>query len=115
MPEYFDAEALLADCRRKQRRAGEVARRARRKLGVETGARRSPTYLTDGLTAEEIERDTRSIYKVLAIWRKIGKTSASPLTLPSGKRLVPKTSSTAGRARREYAVTRPRRRRGVSA
>jgi hypothetical protein len=44
MPEYFDAEALLADCRRKQRRAGEVARRARRKLGVETGARRSPTY-----------------------------------------------------------------------
>jgi hypothetical protein len=108
----FDPEALLADVRRKRERTEEVARRARLKLGVEAGSHRSPTYLTDGLTAEEIERDTRSIYRILAVWRQIGKRGASTIRLPSGKVLTPKNTDNQ-LARREYAVTRPRRRRGV--
>jgi hypothetical protein len=60
MTQYVDAEALLADVRRKQQRAEEVARRVRSKLGV--GRPRS--HLTDGLTAEEIERDTAWIYHI---------------------------------------------------
>jgi hypothetical protein len=40
MTEYVDAAALLEDCRRKQKRADEVARRARAKLGVQTATRR---------------------------------------------------------------------------
>jgi hypothetical protein len=111
MTEHVDAAELLADARRKQQRVRAVARRAHAKLGVED--RSSPTYLTDGLTAEEIERDTASIHKVLAVWRRIGKTSPSPLTLPSGKTIIPKKSATNERGRIEYAVTRPRSRRGV--
>jgi hypothetical protein len=108
---HFDPEALLADVRRKQKRAEEVARRARSKLGVATPR----SHLTDGLTAEEIERDTASIYRIMNIWRRIGKTTPSPITLPSGKTLVPKRSTSDRRGKLEYAVTRPRRRRGVSA
>jgi len=104
---YFDPDALLADARRKQRRADEIAERARARLGIET-APRSPTYLTDGLTAEEIERDTASIYKIMDIWRRIGKTTPSPITLPSGKTIVPKRSPAGQRGRVE---ARPRRRR----
>jgi hypothetical protein len=111
MTEYFDAEALLADVRRMQKRADEVARRARTKLGVRTPR----SHPTDGLTAEEIERDTASIYKIMDVWRRIGKTTPSPITLPSGRTIVPKKSATNERGRTEYAVTRPRRHRGVSA
>jgi hypothetical protein len=108
MTQYIDADALLADARRKKERTDALSRRARTRLGVDRDDRRSPTYLTDGLTAEQIDRDTRSIYKVLAVWKKIGKTSPSPLTLPSGKTLIPKRyASDHQPARREYAVTRP--------
>jgi hypothetical protein len=110
---HFDPDALLADARRKQRRAHEIAERARARLGIDT-APRSPTYLTDGLTAEEIERDTASIYKVMDIWRRIGKTTPSPITLPSGKTIVPK-ATTEGRGRIEYAVPRRRRQKGARA
>jgi hypothetical protein len=112
---YVDAEALLADVRRKRERTEEVARRARLKLGVGTGSRRSSNYLTDGLTAEEIERDTASIYKIMDIWRRIGKTTPPPVTLPSGRTIVPKKATTEGRGRIEYAVPRRRRRKGTRA
>lgn len=92
-----DADALLADIARKRERVEEISRDARRKLRVvgAGAARRSPTYLTDGLTAEEIERDTASIYKIMAVWRQIGKKTPSPITLPSGKKLIPKRSPAA--------------------
>ena len=70
--------------------------------------RARPPILTDGLTAEEIERDTASIYKIMDIWRRIGKTTPSPITLPSGKTIVPKRSPAGQRGRVE---ARPRRRR----
>ena len=65
----FDPEALRADMRRTQERVNEVAERARSKLGV--GTPRSE--LTDGLTAQEIERDTASIRKIMAVWRAIDR------------------------------------------
>ncbi len=105
---HFDPEALRADLHRKQERADEVATRAREKLGVGTPRSR----LADGLTAEEIERDTASIYHIMDIWRRIGKTTPSPITLPSGRTIVPRGSPAGQRARRE---ARPRRwRRGSS-
>jgi hypothetical protein len=115
MTQYVDAEALLADVRRKKERTDELARRARLKLGARTGSRRPSNYNTDGMTAEEIERDTRAINKVMAVWRAIGKTTPSPLTLPSGRTIVPKRTTTEGRGRTEYAVPRRRRRKGAKA
>jgi hypothetical protein len=100
MTEYIDADALLADVRRKQKRAEEVASRARQKLGV----RRSSSYSYGGMTAEEIERDTRALNHVLDVWRQIGKRSPSPVTLPSGQTLTPSPRATA-RAAIEYAAT----------
>jgi hypothetical protein len=86
------------------------------KLGVRTGSRRSSNYLTDGLTAdEEIERDTRAIYKVMDVWRRIGKTTPSPIGLPSGRTIVPKRATTEGRGRIEYAVPRRGRRKRAEA
>jgi hypothetical protein len=105
MTQYFDPEELLADGRSKQRRAEAIAQRAHAKLG----SRSSAPHFTDGLTAEEIERDTASIWKILGIWRRIGKTSPSPITLPSGRTIYPKKSPSGETSRREYAVTRPRR------
>ena len=106
MTQYVDAEALLADVRRKQGRAEDAVARARLKLSSRN------SHLTDGLTAEEIERDTRAIYKVMDVWRQIGKKTPSPITLPSGRTIVPKRSPRGQRAAR--VERRPLRHRGVS-
>jgi excisionase family DNA binding protein len=78
--EYFDPEKLLADARARKKAADE-----------------------------RIDRDTASIYKIMAIWRRIGKTTPSPITLPSGRRIVPKRSASDLPAKREFALPRPGR------
>jgi hypothetical protein len=115
MPEYIDPAALRADMRAKQERVDAISALAARKLGVRASRSRSSRSLDD-LTAEEIERDTLSIRRILSVWRQIGKREPSPITLPSGRRLIPKSCATGASSRGiEYAVVRPhkKQRRGV--
>jgi hypothetical protein len=109
MTEFFDPDALLADVRARSKAANEQVDRIRARAGMKPSSRRSRPHFTDGLTAEQIERDTASIYRIMAIWRRIGKTTPSPIRLPSGRTIVPKSSATDLPARREFAVTRPRK------
>jgi hypothetical protein len=67
---------------------------------------------TAGLSAEELERDTASIKKILGVWRAIGKRDASPVRLASGRWIIPKKSAERLSSPRENALGRPRRRRG---
>lgn len=76
------------------------------------GGESSRHSLTDGMSAEQIERDAQSIRRILGVWRRIGKRDASPITLPSGRRLVPKSSTTERITQREYAIGRPLRDKG---
>jgi hypothetical protein len=110
----FDPDRMLADMRARQKATDERVDRICARAGMKPASRRTSRrkngYSSEGMTAEEIERDTASIHKVLRVWRMIGKREPSPLTLPSGQTIVPKLS-TGDRlsAKREYAVTRPRR------
>lgn len=81
-----------------------------RRLGGET-ASRSSGDLTAGLTAEEIEKDTRSIKRIMRAWALSGKHAAgvSTVQLPSGK-VLRKDWSDDGTGGLERAVPRlPRR------
>jgi hypothetical protein len=104
MAETFDPDKLLADARSRSRRADERVEAALARLG---GTRARSSRSLDDLTAEEIERDTASIYRILAAWRQIGKRHPSPIRLPSGRTVTPK-SCEAGTARGGLE-SRPRR------
>jgi hypothetical protein len=102
MTQYVDAEALLADCRRKQRRAEEVASRARAKLGVQTAARRDgELFYSDGRGAlgwlyldgerpDLVVRDSAFIKQMFRIWRRRPRIARgrSTIHLPSGREFV---------------------------
>jgi hypothetical protein len=102
MTEYFDAEALLADCRRKRERADEVARRARAKLGVQTATRRDgELFYSDGRGAlgwlyedgedpDLVVRDSAFIKQLLKIWKRRPRIAQgrSTIHLSSGREFV---------------------------
>jgi hypothetical protein len=107
MPEYVDAEELLGDARRKQRRAEEVARRAHAKLGVRRATRREVSlsaeqraavdrarqgplgWLFEGSSDADVVRDSTSLKKIMRIYRarpRMRNASArTTIHLPSGK------------------------------
>ena len=64
--------------RAKQERVDAISALAARKLGVRASRSRSSRSLDD-LTAEEIERDTLSIRRILSVWRQIGKREPPPI------------------------------------
>jgi hypothetical protein len=87
----FNPTVILAWTRARSRYADALSARAHAKLGVETAARRPPRSLTEGLTAEQIERDARSLNKIVRSWkrRRYGRVSGtSTICLPSGRQLV---------------------------
>src|SRR6266508_2233222 len=59
---------------------------------------------TVGLSAEELERDTASIKKIMRVWRAIGKRDASPVKLASGRWVIPKKSTGLSVSQRENAL-----------
>jgi hypothetical protein len=98
-----DAEALLKDARRKQERAQAVARRARLKLGVETGSRRGgELFYTDGRGAlgwlyedgeapDLVVRDSCTIKQMFRLWKRYPRRvsrGTSSIRLPSGRSVV---------------------------
>jgi hypothetical protein len=106
----MNIEVHLAQARARQKVAKTRAEARLRELG---GVRHSSCAdLTDGLTAEEIERAAQSIRNILSVWKRIGKRCASTIVLPSGRTLVSKESA-AGTGQREPALGRPRHRRGM--
>jgi hypothetical protein len=108
----MNMDIYLAQARVRTRVVGARAEAALARLGGEEVSRRSPSDLTDGLSAEEIERDAQSIQNILSVWKRIGKRGASTIRLPSGRTLVPKRSPDLP-GQREYSVVRPPRRRGM--
>jgi hypothetical protein len=84
--DYVNADALLASVRARAKAANARADAARAKLG---GASRPRRSLTDGLSVEEIERDTKSLRKILAVWkaRRI-QPLRSTLRLASGREVL---------------------------
>jgi hypothetical protein len=44
--------------------------------------------------AAVLERDAAAIHRILSCWRRIGKREASPIMLPSARRLTPKSCAT---------------------
>jgi hypothetical protein len=107
MDNSINIDRFIAAQRERVRAASARADARLRELGG--NPHRSVPRLED-MTAEEIERDTASIRKIMAIWRQIGKRTPSPIRLPSGRTIVPKSSAT-GSAQREYAIGRPLRHR----
>jgi hypothetical protein len=106
MTQYVDAEALLADVRRKRERTGEVARRARFKLGVRTATRREVrlsaeqraaayrakrgplAWLFEGSSPEDVIADSRTLRKIMRIYRdrpRMRHSGRCEIHLPSGK------------------------------
>jgi hypothetical protein len=69
---------------------------------------------TAGLSAEELERDTASLKKIMRIWKIIGKRGPSPVKLASGRWVIPKKSAERLSSPRENALGRPRHRRGMT-
>ena len=75
--EYVDAETLLRDAHRKQRRAKEAVSRARAKLGVQTATRSeayvdksSPlAWLFADSSPEDVIKDSRTLKKILHIFK----------------------------------------------
>jgi hypothetical protein len=106
----MNPEAHLAHARARQKLAKSRAEARLRQLGG--GRHSSRADLTDGLTAEQIERDAASLRNILSVWKRIGKRGQSTIRLPSGRVLVPKESAT-GPGQRETALGRPRHRRGM--
>jgi len=104
--ETFDPAALRAEIAAKTRRTDAVVARAEAKLRALGGGRSRDPHDTSGMTAEEIERDTACIDRIMRVWRQIGKRTPGQITLPSGKVLTPKGWSEAKVARMEK---RPRR------
>lgn len=90
MTQFIDAEALLGDARRKQKRAKDVAARARAKLGVETASTRSKSLTR----AEARERDARSLKRLARVFRRYPRLNpaatgrSTTVTLASGRRLT---------------------------
>jgi hypothetical protein len=102
----FDPAELLADARRKQRRAEEVVSRARAKLGVQTATRREGAldatqraaadramsgplgWLFVGSSPEDVLADSRTLKKILAIFRRrpdLRGTQRSIIQLRNGR------------------------------
>ncbi len=104
----MNMDIYLAQARVRTKVVSTRANAALARLGGES----SRASLTEGLTAEEIERDTASIKKIMHVWRLIGKRSPSTITLPSGRRLIPKESATGRITQRETALGRPRHHKG---
>jgi hypothetical protein len=72
-----NVNAHLAFQRARFNTAKARADRALGRLGGETASRRPVPNLED-MTAEQIERDTASIKKIMGIWRLIGKRTPVP-------------------------------------
>jgi len=85
---------LLADAQARGAAASARAQAALARLGAETATRRgerSSPSLTAGLTAAQIERDTRTLNGVLKAWKRKRYRRGrgiSTINLPSGRRLV---------------------------
>ena len=102
MTQYVDAEALLADVRRKKARTDEIAERARAKLGVRSPRRGGELYFSDGRgplgwlyedgeDPELVAADSRSIKNILRIWKRYPRRvsrGTSSIELPSGRAVV---------------------------
>lgn len=82
-----DIDAYLASSRAKQK---AIRARANRKLGIEARPRRLRTV--DDLSAEELDRDTTTMKKVLRAWKRKrlhhGPGAISRIHLPSGREIV---------------------------
>jgi hypothetical protein len=86
----IDIDAYLAASRKRVRLATERAETALARLGGETRPRRSHRTLDD-LTAEEIDRDTRTMKNVLRTWKRMRHhrcVGTSTIGLPSGRQIV---------------------------
>jgi hypothetical protein len=86
-----DIDAYMAAQKTRARAISERAEMSLARLGGETRPRRSRRTLDD-LTAEEIDRDTRTMKKVLRAWKRRrlhhGPGAISRIHLPSGRELV---------------------------
>ena len=101
---YMAAQRAKAEAIR-ERADAKLAR-----LGGETASQSSGdlrTFLRAGLTAEEMERDAKSMRNILRVWKKIGYRGGD-IQLPSGK-LLRKSQWADGddQPQRELAVIRP--------
>jgi hypothetical protein len=85
----MDIDAYLAASKERVRLVNERASAALgRPLGTSSASRRS---LTDGLTAEQIERDAKSMKNVLRAWKRMRRNPCrgmSYISLPSGRTLA---------------------------
>jgi hypothetical protein len=102
----MNMDIYLAQARVRTKVVSARANAALARLGGET-ARHSRTDLTEGLSAEQIERDAKSIRNILHVWKVTGKGGpGSTIILPSGRQLkAPGSNGT--RSQFEMAVIRP--------